>query len=236
MMSSAEAVRRIMTAQASVLLLDTCSLLDLMRDPTRETLAAEQVEAAHRLLFKAESRPPKLWIPIASQVLSERNDNQLKVKQEAEKAIHTFDERVLHTQQIMAAHGLITSAIAPPLSACNFPTTASTMVDRYFSAGLPFQKPRNVADKALTRVAANKAPSKKGQQAKDCVVIESYLHIAKQLREQQFQYKIVFLTTNKQDYSDHASSGKLHPDLIAEFRAVNMEYAVNFLMAEHFLG
>jgi hypothetical protein len=29
---------------------------------------------------------------------------------------------------------------------------------------------------------------------------------------------------------------KLHPDLTAEFRAVNMEYAVNFLMAEHFLA
>jgi hypothetical protein len=188
MMSSAEAFRRIMTAQAPVLLLDTCSLLDLMRDPTRETLTAEQVEAAHRLLIKAESRPPKLWIPIVSQVLSERNDNQLKVKQEAEKAIHTFEERVLRTQQIMAAHGLITSAIAPPLSACNFPKTAS------------------------------------------------YLQIAKQLREQQFQYKIVFLTTNKQDYSDNASSGKLHPDLIAEFLAVNIEYAVNFLMAEHFLA
>jgi len=236
MMSSAEAVRRIMAARAPVLLLDTCSLLDLMRDPTRETLAVEQVKAAHRLLIKAESHPPELWIPIASQVLSERNDNQLKVRQEAEKAIHTLEERVLRTQQIMAAHGLITSAIAPPLSACNFPNTAGTMVDRYFSAGLPFRKPRNIADKAFARVAAHKAPSRKGHQAKDCVVIESYLHIAKQLREQQFQYKIVFLTTNKQDYSDHASSGKLHPDLIAEFRAVDMKYAVNFLMAEHFLA
>jgi hypothetical protein len=88
MMSSAEVVRRIMTAQAPVLLLDTRSLLDLMRDPTRETFTAEQVQAAHHLLVKAESRPPKLWIPIAGQVLAERHEHQLNVKQEAETAIH----------------------------------------------------------------------------------------------------------------------------------------------------
>jgi hypothetical protein len=68
-----------MTAQAPVLLLDTCSLLDLMRDPTRETFNAEQVQAAHHLLVKAESRPPKLWIPIAGQVLAERHEHQLNV-------------------------------------------------------------------------------------------------------------------------------------------------------------
>jgi hypothetical protein len=237
MMSSAKVVRRIMSAQAPALLLDTCSLLDLMRDPTRETFSAEQVHAASRLLGRAESRPPTLWLPIASQVLSERDERQLNVKLEAEAAIRRLEECVHRVQRTMAAHGLITSAIAPPLSASNFLDTASTMVDRYFSAGLPFENPRNVAGKAFARVAANKAPSKRGQQAKDCLVIESYLHIAKQLREQQFQHKIVFLTTNTRDYSDPtASSGKLHPDLVAEFHAVNMAYAVNLLMAEHLLA
>jgi PIN domain len=233
MMSSAEAVRRIMTAQAPVLLPDTCSLLDLMRDPRREAFSAEQVLVARRLLIRAESRPRTLWLPIADQVLAERHEHQLNVKQEAETAIRKLEECVNHVQRTMAAHGLITSEIAPSLSASNFPDTASTLVDRYFSAGMPFQRPRNVADKALARVAANKAPSRKGRQAKDCVVIESYLHIAKQLREQQFQCQIVFLTTNKQDYSDH---GQLHPDLVDEFHAVNMKYAVNFPMAEHLLG
>ena len=225
-----------MTAQAPVLLLDTCSLLDLMRDPTRETFTAEQVQAAHHLLVKAESRPPKLWIPIAGQVLAERHEHQLNVKQEAETAIRKLEECVNRVQRTMAAHGLKTTAVSPTLVESNFPDTASRMVDQYFSAGLHVQNPRDIERKAYARIAANKAPSKKGQQAKDCVVIESYLHIARKLREHQFKQQIVFLTTNTRDYSERAGSGKLHPDLVAEFHAVNMAYAVNFTMAKHLLA
>ena len=235
MISSAEVVRRIVAAQAPVLLPDTCSLLDLMRDPTREIFFAEQVEAARRLLIRAEVRPRTLWLPIVSQVLDERRDHQLNVKQEAEVKIRKLEECIHRVQRTMAAHGLKTTAIAPTLVASNFPDTASGMVDQYFSAGLHVKNPRGIEGRVLGRIAANKAPSKRGQQAKDCIVIESYLHIAKQLREQKFQQKIVFLTTNTRDYSDGVGSGKLHPDLVAEFSVVNMAYAVNFQMAEHFL-
>ncbi len=136
----------------------------------------------------------------------------------------------------MAAHGLKTTAISPTLIASSFPDTASRMVDQYFSAGLHVQNPRDIERKAYARIAANKAPSKKGQQAKDCLVIESYLHIAGQLRGHQFRQQIVFWSTNTRDYSERAGSGKLHPDLIAEFDAVNMAYAVNFPMAESLLA
>lgn len=235
MISSAELVRRIIAAPAPVLLPDTCSLLDLLRDPTRDSFSSDQVGAALRLLNNAETRPRTLWIPIASQVMDERADHQMNVKLDAETKIRKLEEVVHRVQKIMAVHGLLTTAITPTLAGSNFPGTASRIVDRYISAGFQVSNPRGVEKKAYARIAANEAPAQKGQQAKDCIVIETYLHIGRQLRDQGFGQTIVFLTTNTKDYSERAGSGALHPDLLAEFSAANMMYAVNFEMAEYLI-
>jgi hypothetical protein len=236
MIASAEVVRRIIAAPAPVLLPDTCALLDLMRDPTREAFSSDQVAAAQRLLLRAEARPRTLWVPISAQVLIERGDQQKNVKRDAAVQIRNLEERIHRVQSIMAAHGLNTTAIAPTLVASNFPDTANSMVDRYFSAGQHVRNQRGIERRAYARIAANRAPSQKGQQAKDCIVIESYLHLASQLRDQRFEGTIVFLTTNRRDYSDPANFATVHQDLVAEFGAVNMTYAVNFQMAEYQLA
>jgi hypothetical protein len=233
--ASAEVVRRIIAAPAPVLLCDTCALLDLMRDPTRDALSADQIEAALRLLERAEHPDGTLWLPIAGQVLDERRHNQANVKQEAETRIRRFEETIHRVQGILAAYGLQTTAITPALVASNFPDAAGSVVDRYFSAGLKMRNPRNIEKIAYARMAANRAPSSKGQQTKDCVVIECYLSLASQLRAQHFAGRIVFLTTNKNDYSDPITKS-LHSDLVPEFTAMNMTYATNFQMAEHQLA
>jgi len=92
---------------------------------------------------------------------------------------------------------------------------------------------RDVNRRAIARMAANRAPSKRGQQTKDCIVFESYLALVALLRQAGLQRQIVFFTTNTQDYSDPQNKGAVHPDLVAEFGALNMRYAVNFQMAEH---
>jgi hypothetical protein len=232
MLASAEVARRIVAAPAPVLFVDTCALLDLMRDPTRGTFSAGDIEAALRLLERAERRNDNLWLPIAAQVLDELRDNQANVKLEAGEKIRRLEETIHHVQSILAAYGLQTTAIAPTLVSSNFPDTANRVVERYFSAGLKTRNPRNIEKKAYARMAANRAPSSKGQQTKDCAVIESYLSLARQLRAQNFSGRIVFFTTNKKDYSDIANRS-LHPDLVPEFAAVNLTYATNFQMAEH---
>jgi len=230
-------VRRILAAPAPVLFPDTCALLDLMRDPTREGFfSPDQIEAALRLLLRVEGRPGTLWLPIAHQVMIERGDDQAGVKGEAETNIRKFEDRVERVQGLLAAYGLETKAITPTLVASNYPDTASSIVDRYFLAGLHVRNPHGIEAKAYARIAANLAPSKRGQQAKDCIVIETYMRLAAQLRAGNFQGKIVFLTTNKNDYSQPMSRGTVHSELAAEFNAVKMTYAVDFRMAEHQLA
>jgi hypothetical protein len=236
MISAAEIVRRIAAAPAPVLLSDSCSLLDLMRDPTREDVSQRNVEAANRLIAGAEGKPPTVWFPSANQVMVELQGNQDKVKQEAERAIIRLEISVDRVRGIMAAHGLHPRALDLGLSTLGFTDAASSLIKRYIAAGFHVRNSRGVDRRALARMAASLAPSQKGQQTKDCLVIEAYLHIAQELRRRNVQVPIVFLTSNTRDYSDGVKDGTIHPTLRQEFSALNLEYAVNLQMAEYLLG
>src|SRR5262249_4795001 len=128
MFSTAKAARRISEAPAPALLLDTCALLDLMRDPTRENFSRGQIEASKRLLILAKSRPRLLWLPIVAQVFSERLDNQIKVGEEAASSIARFEQRLKNIQSLFAAHGLPTSTVSPSLTESGFTPTAGSLV------------------------------------------------------------------------------------------------------------
>ncbi len=94
----------------------------------------------------------------------------------------------------------------------------------------------DVAGRAVARVRANAAPSTKGKQSiKDCVVIETYFDHVRQLREAGDDAKVVFLSSNREDYCEEGSL-TLRAPLKAEFIALGMEFWPNFGAAKHALG
>ncbi|WP_439395189.1 hypothetical protein ACRQ5Q_39455 [Bradyrhizobium sp. PMVTL-01] len=230
MISTARAVREIAAAPAPVLLCDTCSLLDLIREP-RDGFTRGHVEAALRLVARAEAKPRELWIVLTAQVLAELKDHRAIVQQEAEAAILKLEERVNGVCSIMLAHGV--KIIAPTLATCGLPAIAQFFLQRYIDAATHTTAPRAAENRAFARIARNCAPAQKGQQAKDCFVLESYLALARELRTGGFGDPIVFFTTNTRDYSEPSRRGSLHATLVPEFNGLQLRYAVNFEMAEH---
>ncbi len=73
-----------------------------------------------------------------------------------------------------------------------------------------------------------------GFKGKDCLIIETYLHIARELRAVGFAETILFLTTNTADYTDRLHP-RLHGDLAPGFASVAMDFASNFLAARYTL-
>ena len=233
MISTAKAVRLVTAAPAPILLGDTCALLDLIRDPTRDTLTGTHIEAAKRLIERAAARPRTLWVALANQVIKELKDNDTGVQQGAVAAIQKLETTVNRVRAIMSAHGLTTNA--PDLIAAGLPATARLLLQRCVDTGLHISTPRGTSSKAFARIASNIAPSQRGQQAKDCLVLESYLALARELRGAGFAAPIVFFTVNTADYSDPTSKASIHPEIAAEFAALEIRYATNFGMAEHLL-
>lgn len=234
-MQIGEVVVRIGADAAPVLLCDTCALLDITRDPTREEFLASHGQSAIRLLERAVSAPRTLWLPVASQVLREIDDNRLGIMQDAKITLEKLEAKLEHLRLLMSGFGVNTTAITPGLIQSGFLNVVDGILTRFLTAGLNFQPPPETATDAYARIAANLAPSKKGQQAKDCLIIETYLQLARRLRASGLKLPIVFLTTNKNDYSDPNSKGWIHPELARDFKAAGLGYAVNFSMAEHLL-
>lgn len=79
-------VGRLVALGSPVLCVDTCTILDVIRDVTRETVNLADVQAGLLLLHAAETQT-KLVILMAEQVSAELSDNLSDVEQEAERKL-----------------------------------------------------------------------------------------------------------------------------------------------------
>jgi hypothetical protein len=231
MISCGACARRIRDAPAPILLPDTSALFDLMREPSREKMSAADITAAIGFLRQATTRPRSMWIALPEQVLLEVRTNKRSIRSQAERDLRRLDASLQKVRSIMDAHGLQISDLSPNLLATDFLRRTEQLVDGVQAAALLFSTPRTVPKKAFARVATGTAPARTGKEAKDCVIIESYFQLASQLRSLGVTEKIIFLTSNTNDYSDELKTASIHPQLAADFRTVRMEFAVNYSMA-----
>jgi hypothetical protein len=216
------------TASATPLLcLDTSALLDLMRDPTRERFSSDHAAAGMSLLPRAEASG--LMIILTKQVLAELDDHIDAVQIECKQAIDRLDLTLGRVLKLFAAHGAVPSGELPKLATLEFPNKARSLVTSYRKVATVVNEGEDVVSRAWNRVATAKAPGASGKQSmKDCVIVENYLEIARQLRAKGSTQTVVFLSTNTEDYT---VKRKLHPDLTGDFGGVRLDFAVNFSMA-----
>lgn len=235
-MPLSDAADLIVRTALPLLLPDTCSLLDLMRDPARDDIRPANARAAQRLLKQATESPTGLWLSFPEQVLKELTDNQEKIRQETRDKIATLNANLKRISEAYAVHGLPLQLNGFDLRIHDFPGMADKFVESMKSAAIQFQPTDETARKAMIRISQGLAPNHRGGQYKDCVVIESNFELVRVLRDRGYDKKIVFLTSNVTDYSAERGTIKVHADLIAEFDSLKIEYATNFGLAGHLLG
>src|ERR1700675_36015 len=106
MMPLSDAADLIMRSALPLLLPDTCSLLDLMRDPARGDIHPANAKAAQRLLKQATESPTSLSLCLPEQVLKELTDNQEKIREETENKIARMNEALKRVSEAYAVHSL----------------------------------------------------------------------------------------------------------------------------------
>jgi PIN domain len=226
-------ITRIVALDSPVLCLDTCTVLDLMRDPTRNTVHAHERQAALNLLAAVEGGR-NLVALLADQVAHEFAEHVQGVQDEAEKAIAKLKAKLSRIDAVAAVYGSADAASLAHLD--DHVTRARAIVDRWIKATIRAEQGAEVPSRALSRLNKARTPAGKGkQEMKDCVVIESYLEIVGKLRAGGLRTPIVFVSSNINDYCSETGSA-LKPDLGSEFTALNMAFAPNLAAAEHLLG
>ena len=82
MIDVAQDIQSVLSVGSPVLYLDTCALLDLLRDPTRKRFGRDHAAAAMHFLACAEANPPTLTLVLAAQVKTELDDHIDQVQEE----------------------------------------------------------------------------------------------------------------------------------------------------------
>lgn len=158
---SATEITRIVALGAPVLCLDTCSVLDVMRDPTRESVRAHEAQAAVDLLLAAESRTQlvALW---AEQANFEFQDNLQSVEDEATKGVRKLQEQIKRVDAVAAVFGATGSASTNHL--VDHVARARAVVDRLVQVVAAVPQGGHVASRALVRVNKAITPARKGKE------------------------------------------------------------------------
>ena len=224
---------KVLAAEAPVLMLDTCSLLDIVREPMRTDCKLGNVKAAIAMLLAAESKS-KLTVLIAEQVSLELNDNTKDVMQVAGKAMNQYIVQAKHIDLVAMEFGAAGSMSTTHL--VDHLVRAKAVLDRWVIVGIPVPAGHAVAQKAMHRVRHGIAPSKRGREnSKDCFVIESYLEVAAQLNAAGFAERMVFGSSNTNEYLDPVSGQPPSP-LNAELSAQRVDYAPTHVLMKKILG
>jgi hypothetical protein len=222
---------KIASAGLPVLCVDTCSILDILRDPTRESCKPHEMQAAVDLVSKAETN--RAILLMAEQVSIEFSSHDQDVQDESLRQLKKFRE---NAERINELSGVFGAASAVNLIHLDTHVARARIVVGRWVQQLQIVVPGpTVLTKAFNRVNAAIAPARRGKDSfKDCVVYETYLEAVDALRNSGLTTPIVFLSSNTKEYM--TEGGKLKAEIEAEFKAMNLDYAPNMAAAKNSLG
>lgn len=220
-------------ADTPVLLLDTCSILDIVRAPFREQLGVHDIDALHKLTIRAAAAPPKVSFVLTTQVLEEFREHVGRVEMETRDALKNAADRftgILRRMQALSPDNCIPGAV--DLLSLGFPQRGRQLADQVVQASSVLTDHQEDLTKAYARVRLAKPPATRAKQSiKDCLITENYLRLAAALRANGFCPNMAFVTSNTKDYQQGHSS--LHPQLREDFAAVHLEYSPTWSAARH---
>jgi PIN domain len=226
---------RIVQANMPVLCLDTCSLLDMIRDPCRDTSQPHDAVAAMSLLQALEIGPRLVGL-LADQVQVELDNHLAEVVAEAQRGLQRLRVHVTRVDGLVSAFGAAVNTDLSPWD--HHVTNASNAVQQWIQASTVAPQSAAVQNRAFSRVMHAQAPARKGKDSlQDCVVLETYLEVVSELRRDGLTATVVFLSSNTNDYSESPTKkSQLHPGLVQEFAALNIQYATGHGMAKALLS
>lgn len=210
---------------------DTCSLLDIMRDPSRDTMRVPDRIAGLALLEAAEGGRLQCFLP--EQVATEFNEHDASTQEEAERAINRVRDQLSRINALDAVYGAAYAVNLAHLD--DHVGRARGIVDRWLARLQIFKPESDAPAKAFARVNTATPPATRGKESsKDCLVYETVLELASGLRSAGTQAPIVFLSSNINEYLLDRRS--LKPEIAAEFAPLGLDYAQNMGLAKHLLG
>lgn len=215
-----------------ILCLDTCSVLDVLRDPSRKGVVVQEHAASLHLLEIAEAGSA-LDVRVADQVRHEYARRVAGVQEEATLALSRLRSQIIKIDEVAALHGATGQVVLEHWG--GHAERCRQAADRWMDVAETAPSPPDVEKRAFARLNKALAPARRGKhEMKDCVILETYLAFAKTLREHS-ERTVVFVSSNARDFANERGND-VADEIRDEFLAVQVEYAPNMRMARRLLG
>ncbi|MHA3104535.1 PIN domain-containing protein [Acinetobacter sp. ANC 3791] len=221
----AEAISKFKAEPATILYLDTCFLLDIIRTPIRENITTNSIPYAKLLIELASTTPKSLWLVTSNIVKQEWLEHVDETVKEAELDIVKSE---LKRQRILTIAKAITDADyihGQDNRRVNLPQKLKSLSEAVLNKCIiiPPEDAHHLS--AMKRVMNYLPPSQRGKsEPKDCMIYELFLSICNDLNSLSFDF--IFASSNTQDYGEKNNGG-----IGSELSQFNARYANNWDLA-----
>ncbi|SCX21313.1 hypothetical protein DSM25558_2899 [Agrobacterium sp. DSM 25558] len=213
------------------LCIDTCSILDVFRDPTRDAVRASDGKAYLSLI--QASVDGRLSCLIAQQVQIEFALHDQRIQDEAAKAIERLRKQFVKLSEITAVFGSPNEIDFSHLD--DHVDRARANLERWFATFHSLLPDAQTEARAFGRVRGNRAPAQRGKDTwQDCMILETYLEAGRLLRAGGNTAPFIFLSSNTLEYFTQARI--LKHEIAEDFGPSLIQYAPTAGAALHALG
>ncbi len=237
--SIADAVTQIMAqaAQAPVILIDTCSFVDLFRRDERRAqprLRAQEVRAAADLLDFATTFPDRSHLVVPELIPGECADHANREEAYFRKWTSFHDENQTWVFDVSTCVALILPA-PQPIGPHDLATKLRTLADSLLAKAKVLARDQGCLERAVDRLISKKRPSH-NREMKDSMNLEQCLELSRRLQIAGFVKSRVWVSSNTNDFAQESTSSQLHADLRDEFTAAGLKYFTSLRAALGHLG
>ena len=220
----ADMVTAIASKGSSVLFLDTCAILDIIRPLKRKKV--HDLMAAKDILDQIDKGEFNCQIVLSSRIDEEYADNLEDTRLEHLRFVKHLMESWKSYYDANAIFGNPTDR----LNIINDPLCKQmkSLTDRILDTGIHMLEQDNLHARASKRTSRGLPPAAKGkQELKDCIIVEECLELCRQLNVENTLGSLFFLTSNDNDYR-HEKSIDLKEPLRSEFQSLGLNYSFSW--------
>lgn len=225
MTSIQAAIARIIAQPASVIILDTCNLLDLFRCDTvgqKPRVPAEEIRIASELLGFAIAQPAAAHLVVPELVPGEFADHADRIEGEFDEWLRSHDRNQDWLTEAAPSAG---TPLPTPLAVHPFGLHAGfrRLANELLARAVVLDRDQASVNRAAERLIAKRRPSHK-KEIKDSMNLEQGLKLCSELRNARFTRAVAFISSNTADFATPSPGSRLHSDLQADFASVALEY------------
>lgn len=181
-----------------VLCLDTCIVLDILRDPARNDIRIHEHESSLELLSAAQSGT--LEVLTAEQVDRELRDNVEKIQQDARQSLIKRTRETEKLNNLVALYGR--SRPIDLIHWSDHDKRTRNAAECWLQVSKTLRETSDTVSNAFLRLNQARSPARRGKQSmKDCVILETYLEHIRSLRSKGRTVTAIFVSSNTSDYA-----------------------------------